>query len=88
MKIHIKKKPLATDVKYRTVSQRNGRLYRCRHCGCGTAAVMLALCEHIEKYKEPKEAKDKASELKISMQHLRDAMKKSKTSVSSGNGNV
>ena len=41
-----------------------------------SAAVMLALREHIEKYKGPKEAKDKASELKISMQHLREAMKK------------
>jgi transitional endoplasmic reticulum ATPase len=41
-----------------------------------SAAVMLALREHIEKYKDPKEAEKNAQQMKIHMKHFKDAMKK------------
>jgi transitional endoplasmic reticulum ATPase len=41
-----------------------------------STAVMLALREHISKYRDPKEAEKNAKELKIAMQNFRDAMKK------------
>ena len=37
---------------------------------------MLALREHIEKYKDPKEAEKNAQQMKIHMKHFKDAMKK------------
>jgi transitional endoplasmic reticulum ATPase len=37
---------------------------------------MLALREHVSKYKDPKEAEDHKEELKIHMKHFEDAMKK------------
>jgi len=41
-----------------------------------SAAVMLALREHVSKYKDPKEAEKHKEELKIHMKHFEDAMKK------------
>jgi transitional endoplasmic reticulum ATPase len=41
-----------------------------------SAAVMLALRQHISKYTDPKEAENHAKELKISMKHFEDAMMK------------
>ena len=40
------------------------------------AAVMLALREHITKYPDSKEAEKQTRELKISMKHFEEAMKK------------
>ena len=37
---------------------------------------MLALREHIAKYKDPKEAKEDPQELKIQTKHFEEAMKK------------
>ena len=41
-----------------------------------SAAVMLALREHVAKYKDPKEAERTKEELKIHMSHFEEAMKK------------
>jgi transitional endoplasmic reticulum ATPase len=41
-----------------------------------SAAVMLALREHITKYKDPKEADTNVKELKIHMKHFEEAVKK------------
>jgi transitional endoplasmic reticulum ATPase len=41
-----------------------------------SAAVMLALREHISKYKDSKEAEKHKEELKINMKHFEEAMKK------------
>ena len=41
-----------------------------------SAAVMLALREHITKYPDSKEAEKQAKDLKINMKHFDDAMKK------------
>jgi transitional endoplasmic reticulum ATPase len=37
---------------------------------------MLALRDHITKYKDPKEADNHAKELKVNMRHVEEAMKK------------
>jgi transitional endoplasmic reticulum ATPase len=41
-----------------------------------SAAVMLALREHVSKYEDPKEADSHIQELKIQMKHFEEAMKK------------
>ena len=41
-----------------------------------SAAVMLALREHVSKYKDPKEADSHLQELKVHMKHFEEAMKK------------
>jgi SpoVK/Ycf46/Vps4 family AAA+-type ATPase len=41
-----------------------------------SAAVMLALREHVSKYKDPKEAEEHKEELKIHRTHFEEAMKK------------
>ena len=41
-----------------------------------SAAVMLALREHVSKYQDPKEANKHVQELKIHMRHFEEAMKK------------
>ena len=41
-----------------------------------SAAVMLALREHITKYPDSKEAEKQTGDLKISMRHFEEAMKK------------
>jgi transitional endoplasmic reticulum ATPase len=41
-----------------------------------SAAVMLALREHIAKFNDPKEAEKNAKQLKIHMRHFEEAMKK------------
>lgn len=41
-----------------------------------SAAVMLALREHVDKYPIPKEAEKNTQELKISMKHFEEAMVK------------
>ena len=41
-----------------------------------SAAVMLSLREHIDKYPTPKEAEKHTQELKINMKQFEDAMKK------------
>jgi transitional endoplasmic reticulum ATPase len=41
-----------------------------------SAAVMLALREHVSRYDEPKQADSHIQELKIQMKHFEEAMKK------------
>jgi len=45
---------------------------------------MLSLREHIKKYPDPKEAEKHNQDLKISMKHFEEAMKKNKTIIKAG----
>ena len=47
-----------------------------RSASLSSAAVMLALREHVSKYKDPKEAEEHKEELKIHRTHFEEAMKK------------
>jgi transitional endoplasmic reticulum ATPase len=76
IKIHTKKKPVAGDVNIEQLADKTEGYTGADIASLSSAAVMLALREHIEKYPDPKEAERHAQELKISMKHFEDAMMK------------
>ncbi|MGV8106804.1 MAG: CDC48 family AAA ATPase [Nitrososphaerota archaeon] len=75
-KIHTSKKPLANDVKIETLAAQTEGYTGADIAALASAAVMLALREHIEKYKDPKKAESAKTELKLHMKHFEEAMKK------------
>jgi transitional endoplasmic reticulum ATPase len=76
IKIHTNKKPLAEDVDIQKLSDLTDRYTGADISSLSSAAVMLALREHITKYKDPKEADAHVKELKIHMRHFEEAVKK------------
>ena len=76
LKIHTKKKPLADDVKIDQLANKTEGYTGADIAALASAAVMLALREHVAKYKDPKEAERTKEELKIHMSHFEEAMKK------------
>jgi transitional endoplasmic reticulum ATPase len=76
IKIHTKKKPLAEDVDIQKLSDLTDRYTGADISSLSSAAVILALREHISKYKDPKEADKNVKELKIHMKHFEEAVKK------------
>jgi transitional endoplasmic reticulum ATPase len=76
IKIHTKKKPLTDDVKIEELAKHTDGYTGADIASLSSAAVMLALREHISKYQDPKEADKHAQELKIYMRHFEEAMKK------------
>jgi transitional endoplasmic reticulum ATPase len=76
LKIHIKKKPLDEDVDIEKLADQTDGYTGADIASLSSAAVMLALREHVSKYKDPKEAEKHKEELKIHMKHFEDAMKK------------
>jgi transitional endoplasmic reticulum ATPase len=75
-KIHTSKKPLADDVSIDTLANQTEGYTGADIAGLASAAVMLALRNHIEKYKDPKKADLAKGELKITMKNFEQAMKK------------
>ena len=75
-KIHTSKKPLASDVSIDTLASQTEGYTGADIAGLASAAVMLALRQHIEKYKDPKKAEEAKGELNINMKNFEDAMKK------------
>ena len=75
-KIHTSKKPLAGDVNIDTLASQTEGYTGADIAGLASAAVMLALRQHIEKYKDPKKAEEAKGELHINMKNFEDAMKK------------
>lgn len=76
IKIHTMKKPLADDVKIDVLADQTEGYTGADIAALASAAVMLALREHVAKYKDPKEAERAKEELKIHMSHFEEAMKK------------
>ncbi|HYJ00580.1 MAG TPA: CDC48 family AAA ATPase [Nitrososphaeraceae archaeon] len=76
LKIHIKKKPLDETVDIEKLADQTDGYTGADIASLSSAAVMLALREHVSKYKDPKEAEQHKGELKIHMKHFEDAMKK------------
>ena len=74
--IHTKKKPLADDTNIDNLASKTDGYTGADIAAVASAAVMLALREHISKYGKPQEAESHAKELKIYMRHFEDAMKK------------
>jgi transitional endoplasmic reticulum ATPase len=75
-KIHTSKKPLADDVNIDTLAAQTEGYTGADIAGLASAAVMLALRQHIEKYKDPIKAEEAKGELNINMKNFEDAMKK------------
>jgi transitional endoplasmic reticulum ATPase len=76
IKIHTKKKHLAEDVNIDQLADNTEGYTGADIASLSSAAVMLALREHISKYKEPNEAEKHKEELKIQMKHFEAAIKK------------
>jgi len=76
IKIHLKKKPLDNDVNMERLADQTDGYTGADIASLSSAAVMLALREHVSKYKDPKEAEKHKEELKIHMTHFENAMKK------------
>ena len=76
IKIHLKKKPLDNDVDMERLADQTEGYTGADIASLSSAAVMLALREHVSKYKDPKEAEKHKEELKIHMTHFENAMKK------------
>src|SRR5689334_11820047 len=69
IKIHSKKKPLADDIDIEELANHTDGYTGADIASLMSAAVMLALRDHISKYKDPKEADNHAQELKVNMRH-------------------
>jgi transitional endoplasmic reticulum ATPase len=76
VKIHTRKKPLAEDVNLDNLASKMDGYTGADIAAVASAAVMLALREHISKYRDPKEAEKKVSEMKVHMRHFEEAMVK------------
>ena len=76
LKIHTSKKPLTEDINVDTLANQTEGYTGADIAALASAAVMLALREHIEKYKDPKKAESAKNELKVHMKNFEDAMKK------------
>jgi transitional endoplasmic reticulum ATPase len=76
IKIHTKKKPLDQDVNIEVLADKTDGYTGADIASLSSAAVMLALREHITKYPDSKEAEKQTKDLKINMQHFEYAMKK------------
>ena len=76
LKIHTSKKPLAEDVKIDVLANQTDGYTGADIAALASAAVMLALREHIEKYKDPKKAESAKNELKVHMKNFEEAMRK------------
>ena len=67
---------MAEDVKFEELADHTDGYTGADIASLSSAAVMLALREHITKYQSPEEAKKNVQELKIHMRHFEEAMKK------------
>ncbi|MEM2759935.1 MAG: AAA family ATPase, partial [Nitrososphaerales archaeon] len=76
IKIHTQKISLGEDVSIEQLADRTDGYTGADIASFISAAVMLAIREHISKYKDPKEAEKHASELKVCMEHIEEAMRK------------
>ena len=76
LKIHTDKKPLEGDVNLDSLADRTDGYTGADIAALASAAVMLALREHIAKNKDPAEAERTKGDLKVNMNHFEEAMKK------------
>ena len=76
IKIHTKKKPLAENISMDQLASETEGYTGADIASLSSAAVMLALREHVSRYDDPKQADSHIRELKIHMRHFEEAMKK------------
>jgi transitional endoplasmic reticulum ATPase len=76
IKIHTKKKPLAENISVEQLAGETEGYTGADIASLASAAVMLALREHVSRYEDPQQADSHVQELKIQMKHFEEAMKK------------
>ncbi|MGA6923062.1 MAG: CDC48 family AAA ATPase [Nitrososphaeraceae archaeon] len=76
IKIHTKKKPLAENISMDQLASETEGYTGADIASLSSAAVMLALREHVSRYDDPKQADSHIQELKVHMRHFEQAMKK------------
>jgi transitional endoplasmic reticulum ATPase len=80
LKIHTAKNPLASDVDLERIAEKTEGYTGADLAGLASTAVMIALEEHVEKYKTVDEVRKHASELKVTSKHFDQALEKRKPS--------
>ncbi len=78
IKIHTKKMPLDKEVSVEKLAEITDGFTGADIASIVSSAVMLAMREHVAKYSDAKEAEKHAPELKVTMRHIQEAMKKIK----------
>ncbi|MEM0192601.1 MAG: AAA family ATPase [Candidatus Korarchaeum sp.] len=76
LRIHTKGKPLAPDVDLEELAARTEGYTGADLANLVNLATLMALREHINKYKDPKEATAHKSELLVTKRHFDEAMKR------------
>lgn len=76
LQIHTKKVVLAEDVSIEKLADMTEGYTGADIASFTSTALMLAMREHISKYKDPKDAEKNANELKVHLHHIQEAMKK------------
>ncbi|HIQ28967.1 MAG TPA: AAA family ATPase, partial [Candidatus Caldiarchaeum subterraneum] len=74
LKIHTKKKPLAGDVSLENLADMTEGFTGADLANLCSTASLIAIREHISRYKDAEEAKRHLGEFKITMQHFRKAL--------------
>ncbi|MEM4577167.1 MAG: AAA family ATPase, partial [Candidatus Nezhaarchaeales archaeon] len=75
-RIHLRGKPLSDDVDVQKLVSLTEGYTGADIAALCNAATMMALREFLNKYPDPEEAKKHAGELKVSMRHFEEALKK------------
>ena len=78
LKIHTSKNPLDKDVDLEKIALKTEGYTGADLAGLASTAVMMALEEHVEKYKTSEEIRKHANEVKILPRHFEDALTKMK----------
>lgn len=78
IKIHTRRKPLADDVDIDKLAEMTEDFVGADIAALCSSATMIAIRDHLERYKDEAEAKKKMKELKVSMRHFTEAAEKVK----------
>jgi len=80
LKIQSAKNPLDADVNLEKIAEKTDGYTGADLSALVSAAVMMTLEEHVEKYKTTEEIGNHANEVKVTMRHFEDSLQKTKTS--------
>jgi transitional endoplasmic reticulum ATPase len=80
LKLHTSKNPLASDVDLERIAEKTEGYTGADLAGVASTAVMIALQEHVSKYKTIDEIRKHATEIKVTAKHFDKALEKTKPS--------
>ncbi len=78
LRIHTKRKPLVKDLNLDKLAELTDGYTGADLAALCNMATMSAIREHLNKYETEKESKEKAKELKVTMEHFNEALEKVK----------